>query len=188
MKPHRYKPLQAYSDMARGREIRTTGKVGMKQALLIVDVQNTFSPPDWLVAGIHRLTAHMMSVSLIELHDEARTPFERQLGWKPASVDRSLVAADVKFVKHGYGPTRETIDFFRLQEVQRVLVCGVQTETCVLAAGFALFDAGLYPTLITDLTVGSSLDRSGRMGISLWKHHFRNTTTSEEILASIQAA
>jgi len=157
----------------------------MKQALLIIDVQRTFTPPDWLVAGIHRLASHIPSVSTVELHDEDQTPFERQLGWKPAAADKSLVVADAEFVKHGYGPTPETIDFLRNMEVDRVLVCGIQTETCVLAAGFALFDAGLSPTLITDLTVGSSLDRSGRLGIRLWKHHFRNTITSGEALASV---
>jgi nicotinamidase-related amidase len=66
-------------------------------------------------------------------------------------------------------------------KVDRVLVCGVQTETCCLAAGFALFDAGLQPTLITDLTVGSSLDRTGGLGIRLWQHHFKHTVEVSEV-------
>ncbi|MGG2477835.1 hydrolase, partial [Rhizobium sp. BR5] len=57
-------------------------------------------------------------------------------------------------------------------KLDRVLVCGIQADTCVLAAGFALFDAGLHPTLLPWLTVGSSLDRSGELGAKLWKHHF----------------
>ena len=56
--------------------------------------------------------------------------------------------------------------------MDRILVCGVQADTCVLAAGFALFDAGLHPTLLKWLTVGSSLDRSGNLGARLWEHHF----------------
>jgi nicotinamidase-related amidase len=60
-------------------------------------------------------------------------------------------------------------------ELDRVLACGLQTETCCLAAGFALFDAGLQPTLITDLTAGSSLDRTGALGVSIWEHHFKLT-------------
>ncbi|MNN34705.1 Isochorismatase family protein [compost metagenome] len=87
------------------------------------------------------------------------------------------------FVKHGYGQSAEAIDYIRQLGVERVLVCGLQTETCVLAAGFALFDAGLMPTLVTDMTVGSSLDRSGKLGIELWQHHFRQVTTSAEVLA-----
>jgi nicotinamidase-related amidase len=66
----------------------------------------------------------------------------------------------------------EAIDHLRDLGVARVLVCGIQAETCVLAAGFALFDAGLHPTLIADLAVGSSLDPSGALGVRLWRHHF----------------
>jgi len=53
--------------------------------------------------------------------------------------------------------------------MDRILVCGTQADTCVLAAGI---DAGLHPTLLKWLTVGSSLDRSGDLGARLWEHHF----------------
>ncbi len=154
----------------------------MKQALLIIDVQSAFNPPDWLVSGLKQLTPHLLSVATVELHDESRTPFQRQLGWSPPAKDDCLLAVDHLFVKFGYGPSPGTIQFLSAQGLDRVLVAGIQTETCCLAAGFALFDAGMSPTLITDLTVGSSLDRSGQLGISLWKHHFRNVITSQEIL------
>jgi nicotinamidase-related amidase len=55
---------------------------------------------------------------------------------------------------------------------ERVLVCGIQAETFCLAAGFMLFDAGLHPTLLKWLTIGSSLDRSATLGAKQWKHHF----------------
>jgi nicotinamidase-related amidase len=114
----------------------------------------------------------MPSVATVERHDETVTPFERQLGWKPGLADESLVPADRVFYKHGYLPPPELIEHVRSLEVDRVLVCGIQADTCVLAAGFALFDAGLHPTLLAWLTVGSSLDRSGALGARLWAHHF----------------
>ncbi|WP_434518889.1 isochorismatase family protein [Pseudomonas sp. NFX1] len=157
----------------------------MRQVLLIVDVQSTFSPPEWLVDGLRRLSANIPTVASVELHDEQVTPFQRQLGWHPAAEDESLIEADQVFVKHGYGQTVETLEYIKQLGVERVLVCGMQTETCVLAAGFALFDAGLAPTLVTDLTVGSSLDRSGQLGIDLWKHHFGQVTTAAQVLASL---
>jgi len=157
----------------------------MRQVLLIVDVQSTFSPPEWLVDGVRALSARMPAVASVELHDEQVTPFDKQLGWHPAAEDESLVEADQVFIKHGYGQSAEAIAYLKQLNVERVLVCGIQTETCVLAAGFALFDAGLNPTLITDLTVGSSLDRSGQLGINLWKHHFRQVTTRAEVVAEL---
>ncbi|ANP63285.1 MULTISPECIES: isochorismatase family protein [Pseudomonas] len=159
----------------------------MRQVLLVVDIQSTFNPPEWLVDGVQALSMKIPTIASIELHDEQATPFQRQLGWSPASTDKCLIKADRVFVKNGYGQTLETIKYIKALGVDRVLVCGIQTETCVLAAGFALFDAGLTPTLITDLTVGSSLDRSGQLGIDLWAHHFRNVTTADEVIAGLSA-
>lgn len=159
----------------------------MRQVLLIVDIQSTFSPPEWLVDGARAFSAMIPTIASIELHDEQVTPFDKQLGWHPAAEDESLVEADKVFIKHGYGPTVEIIAYIKQLGVERVLVCGMQTETCVLAAGFALFDAGLNPTLVTDLTVGSSLDRSGKLGIELWTHHFRQVTTRAEVIAELSA-
>lgn len=144
----------------------------MKPALLIVDVQPSFNPPEWQIAAIARLAPLMHSIATVERHDECVTPFVRQLGWAPAPGDEPLIPTDKMFVKHGYAPPAELIHYLKGIGVERVLVCGIQADTCCLAAGFLLFDAGLYPTMLKWLTVGSSLDRSGDLGARLWKHHF----------------
>lgn len=152
----------------------------MQQALLIVDIQPTFSPPPELVGEIAALAATMHAVATVERHNEAATPFERQLGWKPGAADESLIAADRVFIKHGYLPPIEAVNYLKGLGVDRVLVCGMQADTCVLAAGFALFDAGLCPTLLKWLTVGSSVDRSGDLGARLWQHHFGSVLSTPE--------
>lgn len=157
----------------------------MRQVLLIIDVQPSFNPPTWLVDGINTLLGRMPSVATVERHDESVTPFARQLGWQPAPNDQSLVAADRIFIKHGYAPPPETVSYLKSLAPQRVLVCGIQTDTCVLAAGFALFDAGLQPTLISNLTVGSSLDRSGQLGVDLWRHHFGQVVDRGQVAATL---
>jgi nicotinamidase-related amidase len=156
----------------------------MRQALLVVDVQPSFDPPPWLIEQIDALAMTMPSVATIERHDEAITPFESQLGWKPAPADHSLVRTDALFVKHGYLPPAAAIEHLRALDVDRVLVCGIQADTCVLAAGFALFDAGLRPTLLRWLSLGSSLDRSGALGERLWRHHFGAVIASANDFAS----
>lgn len=114
----------------------------------------------------------MHSIATVERHDESVTPFWRQLGWTPAPDDEPLVATDMVFVKHGYAPPDELIRYLKGAGIERVLVCGIQADTCCLAAGFLLFDAGLHPTMLKWLTVGSSLDRSADLGARLWRHHF----------------
>jgi nicotinamidase-related amidase len=152
------------------------------QALLVVDVQPNFDVPNHIVIGIQKLASQFYTVATVERHDESVTPFERQLGWKPGTNDDSLIVADRVFVKHGYLPPATLIDHFQSRGVERVLVCGVQADTCCLAAGFMLFDAGLHPTLLSWLSVGSSLDRSGGLGASLWQHHFGSVLHSEQEL------
>ena len=152
-------------------------------ALMIIDVQPSFAPPAWLVSGISALIGTMPSIATVERHDEDRTPFQRQLGWAPGPSDDSLVPADRVFVKHGYLPPPDAIEHLLALRPGRVLVCGLQADTCVLAAGFALFDAGLHPTLLTDLIAGSSVDRSGDLGTKLWRHHFKHVAISKEIPA-----
>jgi nicotinamidase-related amidase len=154
----------------------------MKQALLVVDVQPSFPAPMEIVQEIRQLSVLLPSVATVERHDESITPFERQLGWKPGEADDSLVVTDRTFIKHGYLPPAAAIDYLRDLTVDRVLVCGIQADTCVLAAGFALFDAGLHPTLLKWLTVGSSLDRSGKLGARLWEHHFGRVLSSPDQL------
>jgi nicotinamidase-related amidase len=154
----------------------------VKQALLVVDVQQSFAVPDGIVAEIKNLARRMYTIATVERHDEAVTPFERQLGWKPGRSDNSLIEADRVFIKHGYLPPIAMIEHLKSLAIERVFVCGVQTDTCCLAAGFMLFDAGLHPTLLKWLSVGSSIDRSANLGADLWQHHFGNVLHRESDL------
>jgi hypothetical protein len=45
----------------------------MRQALLIIDVQPSFAPPQWLVDGIQTLIGTLPSVATVERHDETKT-------------------------------------------------------------------------------------------------------------------
>lgn len=59
----------------------------MHQVLLIIDVQPSFNPPDWLVDGINALLAIMPSVATVERHDESITPV-RPPTWLAAGARR----------------------------------------------------------------------------------------------------
>ena len=145
-----------------------------KQALLIVDVQPRFSPSPELVENIKNLLPLMPSVATVQHHDEAKVPFLAQIDWRANSQDACMFSADRVFIKYGYSSPPEATHYLRELQVERVLVCGLQTEACVLAAGFDLFDAGLFPTLIADLTTGGRNDPGGEVGIGLWKRHIGN--------------
>ncbi|HLU03113.1 MAG TPA: cysteine hydrolase family protein [Advenella sp.] len=153
-----------------------------KEALLVIDVQRSFNVPEALIKEITSFSRHFPTIATVERHNESVTPFERQLGWHPAPDDEGLVPAQKTFIKHGYLPPAAAIDYLQALRVERVLVCGIQADTCCLAAGFMLFDAGLHPTLLKWLTVGSSLDRSAALGARLWKHHFGENSVRHNAL------
>ncbi|MFM9828262.1 MAG: cysteine hydrolase family protein [Sphingomonas sp.] len=155
--------------MAEPMAIADTAK---KQALLVVDVQPSFAIPDGIVYQINNLARRIYTIATVERHDEAETPFERQLGWTPGKSDDSLIKSDRVFIKHGYLPPVAMIEHLKSLAIERVFVCGIQADTCCLAAGFMLFDAGLHPTLLKWLSVGSSLDPTANLGADLWQHHF----------------
>ena len=157
---------------------RTEETSRTKQILYVVDIQESFSPPDWLIKGAQKLADKFPSIATVERHNEDIVPFRGQLNWAPSINDKGLVNVDREFIKYGYTPPAAVMQYLNSLELERVLVCGMQTETCVLAAGFQLFDAGPQPTLVEDLTVGSSLDPTGKLGIELWKHHFGSTVDS----------
>jgi nicotinamidase-related amidase len=138
--------------------------------------------PDRIVADIKALSRRFYTVATVKRHDEAVTPFMRQLGWKPGADDGSHVPADCVFIKHGYLPPMAAIEHLISRGVERIFVCGTQADTCCLAAGFMLFDAGLHPTLLKWLSVGSSLDRSAALAASLWQHHFDSVLHSADEL------
>jgi hypothetical protein len=63
------------------------------QALLAVDVQPSFSVPEEVVDGITTLSCKFLTFTAVERHNEAITPFERQIGGKPAADDECLLYA-----------------------------------------------------------------------------------------------
>lgn len=143
----------------------------MKQTVLVIDVQPSFEPPDWLVDRCQRLADRYPSVATVFRHEEDQVPFERQLGWRLDSTDESLVRTNLVFPKNGYAPSEAALQALKSWAPDRVLVCGVQADACVLATGFALFDAGLNPTCIADAVAGSAADPSGRLSLALWRQH-----------------
>ncbi|MEM8729549.1 MAG: isochorismatase family protein [Pseudomonadota bacterium] len=152
------------------------------RAVLVIDVQPSFNPPDWLVDRCRAMAGRWPSIATVFHHDESQVPYSRQIGWQLPSRDDSLVRADHVVIKHGYGPSQAVLDRLADWRPGRVLVCGIEADACVLAAGFALFDAGLRPTLVGDAVAGSSRDPDARETLGLWQHHIGPVTALDREL------
>ena len=93
----------------------------MKAALLVVDVQQSFSPPKWLMDQINVLLPNLMSVATVERHDESVVLFQKQLGWKPRTSDDCLVDVNYVFIKHGYLLPPQLVSYLRTQRLSASL-------------------------------------------------------------------
>jgi len=131
-------------------------------ALLVVDVQRGFVTPDTkhvpteVRRRIEAARGEYAVTIATRFENRPGSPFERLLGWTGMreSADTALcdeVASVVNVVvrKTGYSAlTPQVADILSSLGVGRVDVCGIDTDQCVLATLFALWDAGFEARLI----------------------------------------
>lgn len=93
--------------------------------------------------------------------------------------------ADVRDEAHTYSAaTPRILELLREQGVRRVVVAGVDTDQCVLATVFALFDAGFEPVILQDLCHATS----GRTPHDAGLVALRRAVGEERVIASGQFA
>lgn len=62
-----------------------------------------------------------------------------------------LMDKDMVFDKTSYSPlTDDFLDFLTKERFDAAYICGIETDSCVLATAFALFDMGIKPIIIID--------------------------------------
>lgn len=123
----------------------------MKQGprtLLIVDLQQAFAVPPQVVEGIRRYARSFERRIFTRFVNPAGSLFRRQLGercCKPASADTQLLIKpeprDMVITKSGYGLPPTSLRRIRGLGSRETIVCGIDTDACVLGVMFSLFDA-----------------------------------------------
>lgn len=141
--------------------------------LLIVDVQNGFITNDTehVVTGIAELAGRWQSeggrVLFSRYFNYTGSEFERLINWRKlyAAPDTDLAEQlkpyggrneEAVYDKRGYSALTDEF----LRQVHRhgwtdIVVCGIDTELCVLATVFDAFDAGLTPWVVTDASAST---------------------------------
>jgi len=121
-----------------------------KPALVIVDVQQAFSIPPKLVEGIRRYSRRFERRIFTQFINPPGSLFRRTLGQHscaPGSDDVRLLVepgpGDMVIKKAGYGLQARDIRRLKAAGVERAIVCGIDTDACVLGVMFSLFDAGI---------------------------------------------
>jgi nicotinamidase-related amidase len=119
-------------------------------AIIVVDLQKAFPVPPTIVRQIEARARDFRLRVFTKFLNEPDSLFCRKLrrsSCLPGTAERELLLEpkpdDIVLDKRGYGLTAEQIEKLRSAGIRKALVCGVDTDACVLGVVFTLFDAGI---------------------------------------------
>lgn len=123
-----------------------------KTGILIVDLQVGFKPSDELVGRIQRVIGRYDQVAMTHFTNQPGSLYRSILDWHGDGGDLVLqVPQAVILHKDGYGLTDQHLKILAEMQCAEWHVCGLETDACVLACAFSLWDAGLRPVIQPDL-------------------------------------
>jgi Amidases related to nicotinamidase len=119
-------------------------------ALVIVDLQRAFNPPpdvvDRIRAHADRFPLCVFTKFVNPPNSLIRAKLDRQ-SCPPGNPEGGLVVepkpGDLVLEKFGYGLDALAVRRLRESGLRHVLVCGGDTDACVLGVVFSLFDGGI---------------------------------------------
>lgn len=132
-------------------------------AIIIVDLQKAFPIPAELIDRIDARSRQFPRRVFTKFVNDTETLFYRKL--KRTSCMRGLPETelvletkpdDIVIEKRGYGLDCDAVDRLKEAGIRKALVCGVDTDACVLGVVFSLFDAGIDCEVQRDLCWSSA--------------------------------
>lgn len=162
-------------------------------ALLVIDVQYGFMDKgaDRVVAPIAKLVKSWPKEKLFYLkyRNYPGSMFTKHLDWhefitsEQVDIVSEVLVDDAKVFEHfGYSPPPELIT--QLKNMQNVGICGVDTDACVMAAVFALWDADVRPIILADYCASSGGEQIHRAALDVMLRQFgTNSVIKGEITA-----
>lgn len=131
------------------------GIIQATTGLLVVDLQSGFEPSAELVKSINNACAHYTKVAATKFSNPVDGLYRSVLDWHGDGGDLLLVSQPgIVIEKTCYGLPPEGIDLLRATGCREWHLCGIETDACVLACAFSLWDAGLIPVIRQELCAG----------------------------------
>ena len=121
------------------------------RCLVIVDVQRAFDPPPAYLKKLERYSRPFPCRVFTRFINPAASPFQRFLKRRacaPGTAECQLLLpvrkGDLVLDKAGkYGLSQAQIRKLKRRGIRKVVVCGLDTDACVLGVMFSLFDGGI---------------------------------------------
>lgn len=137
---------------------------GARSMLLVVDVQNGFvnEHTRQVIEAVNRLigafSGRSEPVAFTRFVNTPGSGYARWIGWTrfmqgPENdlFDALDVGDSPVFVKHAYTAfTPEFEKHLREHRIERLVLCGIATDGCVLKSAVDAFERGIEPVVVTD--------------------------------------
>lgn len=127
-------------------------------AIVIVDLQHAFHPPDEIITRIRDRSPRFPRRIFTRFINPPNSLFRRKLhrqSCSPGTPETELIIPpgpeDLVLEKFGYGLDPLAVRRLRESGLRHVVVCGGDTDACVLGVIFSLFDGGIDCSLDPDL-------------------------------------
>lgn len=121
------------------------------------------------------------NIYLTKCINDNDSPYQKILKWNGMTNfdDQQLVINypnNAKIItKNCYGISYKDIKMFKKLGITEIEICGTDTDACVYAIAFNLFDNGIKPIILSDLCASSSRNQNiHNNAIELLKRQFGN--------------
>lgn len=123
-----------------------------RRGLLIVDLQTGFHPPGSLVDEIRAYAGQFDVVVQTQFQNTEGSLYRTVLGRNGDGGELLLsIPGAIILKKLGYGLTQRQLTAIASLECDEWSICGLETDACVMACAYSLWDAGIAPRIIGEL-------------------------------------
>lgn len=177
----------------------------MKPILIIIDMQHEFlgSGDDVLVADIAEFATkwvhRQLPVLVTQFRNAPQSSFVKFLGWAGAmqnTLVESLIELASNNIEEFHSVTKQTYSALTdhgvlamLDEygIDTVVLCGVDTDACIMAIALDAFDHGLRPLVLSDLCASSGGDNYHQAALMLLERNIgrRQLSTSKVFMDEV---
>lgn len=152
----------------------------MRKALLIIDVQKEFVQDSSYIEQVKTFVKDNPYCAIIGTYfkNYEDSNFVKKLDWHECmSSDASLIKCDKLIEKKGYGLSNYDLEF--LKQFSDVLVFGMDSDACVLAICYQLFDANINFHILTKYCRSSGGQEMHQRAIEIMKRNFGSAVIEE---------
>ncbi len=137
------------------------------KVLIVVDLQKGFlvgSCYEWFDNKIAKLIEKGSYDKIIftKFINKQNSMYERFLGWSGLTIkDEQEIAIKVPkdcliFEKFGYGLENKDLEKVKNLNIDKIDICGLNSDACVYAIALQLFDNGIFPNILINYVATNS--------------------------------